>query len=354
MTDHDGENFNQWDLQQEPKTTSDTVGLIINTIKDIEPLDDQFGVDPKKTVPPALYDLFFGQRDPTTVSNDPKDAPPLQTYAILDAAKIANLPQLLASTELEYRCLFKGQAYDELKDVAPWIVTLKEHNTFTRNLFSHDPKDPAPWHNWDKEPGIFIRSQASLDDIWRHFRKFTKVQDEAGKWYYLRFYDPKIAFPYITQSERFSERILNVPTARQSTSMVIIDKTNAHHIKLAEVPTKPSAGIYVMDHHDKDIFRALTFISRANVLLEKLKDSFSFETDNDAYRDAIITTMHRMHQYGFRQKRQLEQLATWDIFYGPNFEKNDPEGHLLDICLRQDIDSAEKFSDFCKRLNEIY
>ncbi|MFV0644700.1 MAG: hypothetical protein ACK5NN_09415, partial [Sphingomonadaceae bacterium] len=38
------------------------------------------------------------------------------------------------------------------------------------------------------EPGIYVRSRGSLDDMWKHFRKFTRVQDESGKWAYLNFW----------------------------------------------------------------------------------------------------------------------------------------------------------------------
>lgn len=36
--------------------------------------------------------------------------------------QITNLPVLLEASPLEHRCLFKGSAYDALKDVAPWVV----------------------------------------------------------------------------------------------------------------------------------------------------------------------------------------------------------------------------------------
>ncbi|RCW77727.1 DUF4123 domain-containing protein, partial [Paracoccus lutimaris] len=38
-------------------------------------------------------------------------------------------------------------------------------------------------------PGIYVRAHGTLDDMWRHFRKFTRVQDESGKWYYFRFWE---------------------------------------------------------------------------------------------------------------------------------------------------------------------
>lgn len=169
----------------------------VETIEGVEPLDAQLGVFPKKTVPDALQDTLFGQLEPTEVEieaagGDPSAVPPMLTYAILDAAKVKNLPELLADSGLEHRCLFKGNAYNELKDVAPWIVQLEEDNSFTRNLFT---RSDAYWHLWDREPGIYVRSRGTLGELWRHFRKFTKLQDEKGKWFYFRFWEPRLLGP---------------------------------------------------------------------------------------------------------------------------------------------------------------
>lgn len=168
-------------------------GLQIEAIENVVPLDAQIGAVVKKTVPDALYDALFGQPAPSpaeieAAGGDPAAVPPMQTYAILDAAKVTHLPEVLEDSELEHRCLFKGKAYDDLKNVAPWIVRLEDGNTFTRNLFT---SSDAYWHLWDNEPGIYVRSRASLDDMWRHFRKFTKIKDEAGNWFYFRFWEPR-------------------------------------------------------------------------------------------------------------------------------------------------------------------
>lgn len=166
----------------------------ITQIDGVFPLDDQLGVDVLKTVPDTILAQFFGppkpkQSEVASAGGDPVEAPPLHTYAILDAAKVAGLAEILETSGLEHRCLFKGAAFDDLKNVAPWIVRLEEGNTFTRNLFS---RSNAPWHLWDNEPGIYLRSNTSLDEMWRHFRKFTKVQDEKSKWYYYRFWEVRV------------------------------------------------------------------------------------------------------------------------------------------------------------------
>jgi hypothetical protein len=146
--------------------------LHITKIAGVTPLDNQLGVEPKKTVPDALQEVLFGG--------------PLATYAILDAAKVAGLPVMLADSGLAHRCFFKGEALEELGDVAPWLVRLEEEGDFTRNLFT---KGDAPWQMWDKEPGICIRSPGTLDEMWLHFRKFTRIRDESGKWFYFRFWE---------------------------------------------------------------------------------------------------------------------------------------------------------------------
>lgn len=66
--------------------------LHIETIEGVEPLDTQIGVFPKKTVPDALHDALFGQPDPTAAVVEAAGgdaALPIQTYAILEAAKVA-------------------------------------------------------------------------------------------------------------------------------------------------------------------------------------------------------------------------------------------------------------------------
>ncbi len=135
----------------------------IKVFEGIGPLGPQLGVFPKKAVPDAILDALFVQAEATETGEAGGNGaaiPAMQTYAILDAAKIPNLPELLERSGLEHRCLFKGAAYDEMRDAAPWIVLLEENNSFTRNLFN---RSDAPWHLWDHEPGIYVRSRESLD-----------------------------------------------------------------------------------------------------------------------------------------------------------------------------------------------
>jgi len=110
-------------------------------------------------------------------------------------------------------CLFQGAARDELRDVAPWIVELNPTADLTRALLSRDDRDP-PWFLWDKEMTIFLRSSETLENVRRHFRKFTKVQDEDGKVFYFRFYEPEILPGYLAGLNSEKRRAFMGPVAQ--------------------------------------------------------------------------------------------------------------------------------------------
>ncbi|WP_179381730.1 DUF4123 domain-containing protein [Jannaschia marina] len=158
--------------------------ITVETIEGVEPLDDQLGVAEPLSVPTALRDPLFGQ--PDIIAG--RSVLPLHTYAVLDAARVPGLPEMLDGSGLDHACLFQGQAASELRDVAPWLVRLEESHGLTRALFT---RGDGPNHLWDKEPGIFLRSQEALDAVRKHLRKFTKVRDEDGRWYYARFWEPR-------------------------------------------------------------------------------------------------------------------------------------------------------------------
>ena len=157
----------------------------VTTLEGVKPLGSQFGQALRKTVPDALHDAVFAQ--------PAKGGAAVQTYAILDAARVVNLPELLESSGLEHACLIKGKARDELSEVTPWIVRLEDGNDFVRGLFSHDPDRDVPWFLWSRQPGILVRAAVTLAQAQAHFRRFIRVQDARDAWIYLRFWDPAVA-----------------------------------------------------------------------------------------------------------------------------------------------------------------
>ncbi|MET3601904.1 DUF4123 domain-containing protein [Martelella mangrovi] len=129
--------------------------LSIDEIEGVEPLDQQMGQWPRKTVPDKLYEPLFGQPQPTEAEiaafGSAEAVPKMKTFAILDAAKMPYLlTSHLGSSELRYQPLFQGDAAEELKEVAPYLAELKDENSFTRKLFTSQ-----------KAMGLWERSSAS-------------------------------------------------------------------------------------------------------------------------------------------------------------------------------------------------
>ena len=112
-------------------------------------------------------------------------------YAILDAAKVPGLWELLHGSGLAFRCLFHGPGSEALEAVSPWLVALDPGRSFTWSLFTGGD---APWHLWDREPGILLTSDAPFDALWQHVRRFTQFTGKDGRRMMLRFYDPAVAY----------------------------------------------------------------------------------------------------------------------------------------------------------------
>ncbi len=224
--------------------------LHFETVNGVVPLDAQHGVHPVRSVPVALQEALFGSVVPDdmeikTAGENTDTQSPMQTYAILDAGKISELPSRLAVSDQQHRCLFKGSALDEFGHISPWLVRLDEGNTLTRNLFS---ASGMPGDLWEVEPGVILRSRARFDELWGHLRKFTRIQDTDGKWFYLRFWegwyfhilaDRQQALPELS---RLFSRILHdarvvVPHRHAGTAILARPAHRQRHERLLLTPT---------------------------------------------------------------------------------------------------------------------
>ena len=278
--------------------------LTVETIEGVEPLDMQFGVTAPLSVPDALQDALFGQPDPTEAEiaahgGDPTCVPPLQTYAILDAAKVTNLSDMLEASGLPHRCLFKGEAYEELKDVAPWIVQIKDGHNLIRNLFT---QGDAGWHLWDSEPGIYIRSRASLDDLWSHFRKFTRIQDDTGKWFYFRFWEAQYAGAYFAGilHDRDRRQRWYFANARHHLSILVLNARESKLTICAADPgdtSPPANAAFRLARFDRDILareKQRQFIQRLSAYLDDADRRFAALSapEKDDFLRQLLTVAH--------------------------------------------------------------
>lgn len=171
----------------------ETMALKITDLGPVAPLDSQFGVYPRKTCPAELEAAF------TQPLEGVGDAP---VYALIDVTRAFGLAEDLESSGLEVRSLFTGEAEDALEEVAPWLVKLDLENSFTRRLLTQLEGEDQNGAYWTAESALFLRSEGEMADVWKHLRKFTRVQDETGKWYYLRYWESRFFAIYAERIAR--------------------------------------------------------------------------------------------------------------------------------------------------------
>jgi hypothetical protein len=111
-----------------------------------------------------------------------------RVFTILDGASVPGLPTHLASFNPEHICLYRGELEPDLAEVAPYLVFLERDAPFTDWVISN---------GWGQHWGIFGITQADMNELRKHFRKFLMVYDESGKSLYFRYYDPRVMQAYL-------------------------------------------------------------------------------------------------------------------------------------------------------------
>ena len=107
------------------------------------------------------------------------------TYVLIEAARRPDIKLLLEAFETNYCCLYDGDAAEDFNRTAPFLARVEANSDFAEWLVNE---------HWGKKAAVFIRSNASLIDMRRQFRKFTQIRDpETNRWYHFRFYAPETA-----------------------------------------------------------------------------------------------------------------------------------------------------------------
>jgi len=103
-------------------------------------------------------------------------------FAVIDAAQDESAPLRAKNTGRRTQSLYAGDQGAQLDHVAPHLVSFDLDDAFADWLLAR----------WGMNYGILLQSNASFDDLRKHFRKFLLVKNEAGKKFRFRFYDPRV------------------------------------------------------------------------------------------------------------------------------------------------------------------
>ncbi|QEH46158.1 DUF4123 domain-containing protein [Aggregatibacter actinomycetemcomitans] len=143
-------------------------------------------------------------------------------YAIIDGVKSFVLPQL-SEHEGKTDSLYKGELKEKMDTHAPFLAQLtvadNETSPFVQLLFSQAEQ---PWFGaWDINPAIFIRTTQKFDTLAYHLRKFIHLYNEqTGKWYFFRFYDPLILVAYLRYIAHSPDKLASFFGIRDGQAMI--------------------------------------------------------------------------------------------------------------------------------------
>ena len=206
---------------------SETNYLLCHQINNVELLDRQFERHPQIFAPDEIFKLLFPNTpippdmtqlgwsenhqepvfpspvwDENTLKKDialfGEPLPELKCYFILDA----NKHKLLEPERFHCRIenLFQGEFAEITKEIGPYLVEVIPYPDYKAEselmgLFSDE--GAMTGFNWHEELGIFIHSRYDFDTVLHHLRHFPVMKDENGKWFFFRFYDPKVLRNYL-------------------------------------------------------------------------------------------------------------------------------------------------------------
>ena len=206
---------------------SKTNYLLCHQINNVKLLDRLFGRHPQIFAPDEIFKLLFPNTptppnmtqlgwsenhqepvfpspvwDENTLKKDialfGEPLPELKCYFILDA----NKHKLLEPESFHCRIenLFQGEFAEITKEIGPYLVEVIPYPDYKAEselmgLFSDE--GAMTRFNWHEELGIFIHSRYDFDTVLHHLRHFPVMKDENGKWFFFRFYDPKVLRNYL-------------------------------------------------------------------------------------------------------------------------------------------------------------
>jgi hypothetical protein len=107
----------------------------------------------------------------------------VKVCAVLDGARDARIFRAVDASPADKSCLYAGRLPFVIQEVAPYLVVLEREDKLTHFLLDE---------GWGQSWGIYLRTEAPLQTVRRHFRTLLKVKDYTGRNLFFRWYDPRV------------------------------------------------------------------------------------------------------------------------------------------------------------------
>ena len=114
----------------------------------------------------------------------------LRPYLLIDAARAPETRFVIEALTDHALCLFDGSAFEDLAEVAPWLVPLT----------LDDEDDVFDWfmaEGFGQDRGILLLAGADARRLKTALKRALRVQDETGRELFFKYYRPSVFNTYL-------------------------------------------------------------------------------------------------------------------------------------------------------------
>lgn len=293
--------------------------LDVSTITDIEPLDLQYGVEDKLTVPINLESYFKQQN--------------CNSYVLIDAASLERFHDLLLLIDTDYEILLGNSIKDKYKSVATYLFDLKRSKDLLTWLFTEGEGDKKlSWCLASYSVGVFLQSECELAELAYFFKKFTRLRDKQDKWRYFRFADPKF-FSFMLEEMRSEPEYCS--RWYYSAKEQMIENFSIYEYDTGLFKTYKATGkLQAYQSKQKtlmfdDYYQSLSDRYADKLFSQKvmtiINSDFSqyYDGDDKELADFIVESNHRSRQLGLKSEQARGQFIIASVLVDRTLDKED-------------------------------
>ena len=143
-------------------------------------------------------------------------------FGIIDSARNEDVFRHLITGNVKYKSLFEGTMDEQSYGVSGFLVECKKESSLFKWMTTEA---------WGDSCCIFFTSNASFEDLFKHFQKFNRVYLEGDEVVLFRYYDPRVFRVYLPtcnrgEVEMFFGNILTFIAETENPEMLTVFRRN--------------------------------------------------------------------------------------------------------------------------------